>query len=569
MSLPLSIVEKDSLKKFMHDVDPRYKIVTRRCIARSHLPAAHAQCIEKLQAVCVRSTHVSLTLDIWTDRRMRSYLGVTMHTVIDDQFQSFLLSFERLQSKHSHDKLAFEFDRIVQLYGLEKKLVRLITDNASNNQAAFDGLLLPGFEEYFDEALDESREQENSDPSDDDGESNESSGTSKLEKIVAEDSLWQAPLPPLLEQESLRLPCFAHSLQLVVNDGIRASTVAASALRKVALLVKFAYKSVLFAERLEKVQVSIPKAVQTRWNSQFHTVKKVIRIPSFVLNPILTELKKNELILSTRDRKVLEEFVSLFELFNEATKLTQGEQYATISLVAPCVLGLLHDLEHELESSTLSLNSLCQSLLSSLKARFIEFLRHFDIDVPSCAYPMSERYSDPIFLITPLFDPRFKLMWLDNLAPSVKARVVDKIFDFFRAVFPRGRLQVWFTNVAMKNKPPVINMWMILQQMLTQRRRESVYSLTWTKRKRQVMVARMLFCWSSMTFCVRKANQPNILFSKKTSISFSLWARSQVLVGSSDVGPDRTSLFLQWLYYASSQIVFDYYECLYTYVFEM
>jgi hypothetical protein len=145
-----------------------------------------------------------------------------------------------------------------------------------------------------------------------------------------------ATLDPLQEQESLRLPYFAHSLQLVVSDGIEASGDAAPALRKVALLEKLAHQSVPFAEKLEKAQVSIPRAVQTRWNPQ---------IPSFVLNALLTDLKKNELILNTRDRRVLEEFVSLFELFNEATKLTQGEQYPTISLVAPSILGLLNDLE--------------------------------------------------------------------------------------------------------------------------------------------------------------------------------------------------------------------------------
>jgi hypothetical protein len=441
MTLPLSIVEKDPFKKFMYEVDPKYKVITRRCIVRSYLPALHAECIEKLQGVCNRCSHVSLTLDVWTDRRMRSYLGVTMHTVIDDDFQPFLLSFERLEGKHSGDKLASEFDRVVQLYGLEKKLVRLVTDNASNNQAAFDGILLPGFEEYFDETLDEISENEDSDISDEYEDYNKSNDSGQLEKTTAEDSVWQATLSPSLEQEFLRLPFFAHSLQLVVNDGIRASIVAATALRKIALLAKFAHKSVPFAERLEKAQVSIPRAVKTRWNTQFHTVKKVMQIPCVVLNSILTDLKKNDLILSTRDRKVLEEFVSLFELFNEATKLTQGEQYATISIVAPCVLALLHDLEHELESSTLSLISLCQSLLASLKARFSGLLRHFEIDVPYGIHSMSERYSDPIFLTTPLFDPRFKLLWLDNLAPSVKARVVDNIFDFF-VRFLRVRPQV-------------------------------------------------------------------------------------------------------------------------------
>ncbi|CAF4548307.1 unnamed protein product, partial [Didymodactylos carnosus] len=31
------------------------------------------------------------------------------------------------------------------------KLVRIVTDNASNNTAAFDNIRLPGFDEYFNE----------------------------------------------------------------------------------------------------------------------------------------------------------------------------------------------------------------------------------------------------------------------------------------------------------------------------------------------------------------------------------------------------------------------------------
>ena len=447
MSLPLSIVERDSFKKFMHDVDPRYKMISRRSIVRSHLPNAYARCAEKMRGLCNQSSHVSLTLDIWTDRRMRSYLGITMHTVIDDKFQSLLLSFERLEGKHSWDKLGAEFDRVIQMYGLENKLVRLITDNASNNRAAFDKILLPGFEEYFDDVLDDTSESEKSYRSDDDDEQHAHVENGQLEKTAVEDSVWQKSLPPLPEQESLRLPCFAHSLQLVVNDGIEASGPATSALRKVALLAKLVHQSGPFAEKLEKAQVSIPRAVQTRWNSQFHTVKKVMHIPSFVLNGMLTDLKKNTLILNIRDRKVLEEFVSLFELFNEATKLTQAEQYTTIGLVAPSVLGLLHDLEHELESSTLTLTSLCQSLLTSLKARFSGLLRHFEVDVPTDKYSMSERYADPIFLITPLFDPRFKLLWLDSIAPSVKARVIDKIYALFVCFFARTTASAIRTRV--------------------------------------------------------------------------------------------------------------------------
>ena len=53
--------------------------------------------------------HVSLTLDIWSDRKMRSYLGVTVHFLEDGQLESALLSCDRFKGvlkpvlkSHSH-----------------------------------------------------------------------------------------------------------------------------------------------------------------------------------------------------------------------------------------------------------------------------------------------------------------------------------------------------------------------------------------------------------------------------------------------------------------------------------
>ncbi|CAF4897221.1 unnamed protein product, partial [Rotaria socialis] len=255
--------------------------------------------------------------------------------------------------KHSGEKLAAEFDRITQLYNLKDKLVRIITDNASNNQAAFNHLLLPGFDEYFDDSIDDQSELETND---DDTDSDECD-KNQLEIEEVNDDIYGSTLNAPTDQEFLRLPCFIHSLQLVMHDGIQAASDALSSLKKVADLAK------------------LP-----------HT-----------------------------NRKFLEDCVSLFDLFNEATILTQGECYATISLVAPTILGILIDLEHERAASNLSLVSLCEALLSSIKARFSGLLHHFETDVPFASYSMSERFSDPIFLVTPVLDARFKFLWLDNL----------------------------------------------------------------------------------------------------------------------------------------------------------
>ncbi|CAF4280979.1 unnamed protein product, partial [Rotaria sordida] len=106
------------------------------------------------------------------------------------------------------------------------------------------------------------------------------------------------------------------------------------------------------------------------------------------------------------------------------------------------ILGILFDLEREHASSNLSLVSVCEALLSSLKARFSGLLRHFEIDVPFTFYSMSERFSDPVFLIAPLLDARFKLLWLDNLQLAIKLRVIEKIYSTFVRFFSKLNFSV-------------------------------------------------------------------------------------------------------------------------------
>ena len=308
--------------------------------------------------------------------------------------------------------------------------------------AAFDNLVLPGFDNYFEEIVDDLSESESSDK-ENDAYTSVPGEEKQLRMNQTDDSIYHDTLiDSATGEEYLRLPCFGHCLQLVVNDGIKVSTIAVSSLQRVASLAKLAHTSTAFSEQLARFKYTIPWANRTRWNSQFLTVKKVIEIPTSTLNAILIDLKKNDLILNSKDRKILEEFVSLFELFDEATTLTQGESYATISFVAPTVLGILFDLERGRYSSTLTLVSLCKTLIESIKARFSGLLRHFEIEVPFDTYSMSERFSDLIFLIAPLLDARFKLLWLDNLDTLVKLRVLEKIRSAFVYFFSKVNLCV-------------------------------------------------------------------------------------------------------------------------------
>ncbi|CAF4986444.1 unnamed protein product [Rotaria magnacalcarata] len=124
--------------------------------------------------------------------------------------------------------------------------------------------------------------------------------------------------------------------------------------------------------------------------------------------------------------------LSVFALFAEATTRTQIENSASISLVAPSVLSIYYDLEHE-QVNCKHLGSLCRTLIISLHERFGGLLKRCEIFADSnmkikkrCT---SDLYKDDLYLIAPFLDGRLKLKWVvaSNLSESTKERTANII----------------------------------------------------------------------------------------------------------------------------------------------
>ncbi|CAF4412511.1 unnamed protein product, partial [Adineta steineri] len=132
---------------------------------------------------------------------------------------------------------------------------------------AFDNIILPGFDDDFDGIIDDSSETESESKSNDKKTEDYAPAVGEekqLQTHEADDSIYQTTLGSVTEEEFLRLPCFCHCLQLLVNDGIKASAAAVSSLQKVASLAKLSHSSTVFSERLEKFNYTIPRANRTR-----------------------------------------------------------------------------------------------------------------------------------------------------------------------------------------------------------------------------------------------------------------------------------------------------------------
>ncbi|CAF2895039.1 unnamed protein product [Rotaria sp. Silwood2] len=426
--LPLSLVERPEFVKFMSTVDPKFKNISRRTLTRTTIPCLYRKMNDMLKEFCATSEYISLTLDIWTDRRTRSFFSITGHAIINMEFKSYVLCFLPLHGSHNSEKLLEYYNLTINEYQIQNKLCRIVTDNASNNIKAFEDLIIPGFESYFNDDNAPDSDDSGSDQSDNDSYDNATTyvPSSMSETLnVIEDSF-----DNLASKSALRLPCFAHTLQLVVQDRLKEATCIKQAIVKVSKTAKLAHSSISFAEKLENIGASVPKANKTRWNSQLYTVQKVLEIPSTQLNSMLTELKRKDLYLGLRDLSMLNEFVSLLTLFGEATTATQAEHSPSISLVGPSIVSIYYDLINERNNLTYT-TTFCNALLSSLIARFGGLLKSLNIefDIPIQKKGTYDLYEDPIFLVSSFLDGKFKLKWIteSGLPEEKKIDVCTKI----------------------------------------------------------------------------------------------------------------------------------------------
>lgn len=143
--------------------------------------------------------------------------------------------------------------------------------------------------------------------------------------------------------QQLRLQCFAHSLQLVVRDGLKDTKIIICALAKVTKFWSLLHTTCGLKEAFEKMYGAnrcIPSAVATRWNSTLCLVQAVTDLDPQSLDVLLEDERHKNLCLTGRELSQLKELVEMLVLFLQATDLTQAEKLVTVSAALPSILSL-------------------------------------------------------------------------------------------------------------------------------------------------------------------------------------------------------------------------------------
>ena len=315
---------------------------------------------------------VSLTSDLWTSTANDGYISLTGH-YIDQNWKlcAKTLASRRMEDRHTGKNIAQAINEIRQDFKIGK-VGCLVTDNAANMSVA-------AKEANFDHA-----------------------------------------------------GCFAHTLQLCVEDGLKMPAIdkALGAGRK---LVSHFNKSVISTQALLEKQRSegqkplkVIQDVSTRWNSAYLMMERLLslRIPIYsVLYDKQCTSASDRSILDIKDChwKVMETIVPVLQPLFEATELLGKENVPTGSAIYILVQDLVANHLEASDIDTVVARDLKKAIKKGIMTRFF---------VNENGTPLDKILKSPLIISTAL-DPRFKQLKImtNTQRDIVKQKISDLLHE--------------------------------------------------------------------------------------------------------------------------------------------
>lgn len=130
---------------------------------------------------------------------MSAYLEITGHYLADWTLKSVMMACTRMKGRHTSENIRHYYEETLVCYGIFDKKGCVVTDNASNMKKTFASL--PGYDKEMDDYGRYEICYEDEHCSDGDGEGD--------------------TCPDKYNCIPLHLPCYAHTLQLVIKDEMK------------------------------------------------------------------------------------------------------------------------------------------------------------------------------------------------------------------------------------------------------------------------------------------------------------------------------------------------------------
>ena len=101
------------------------------------LPEAYNKKVGEIKKEISQVSHVALTIDLWTSRTTESYITITCHFLSATwQLRSLVLETLKFNLSHTAEHIADALLKVAENWDISSKVVAIVRDNASNIVAA-------------------------------------------------------------------------------------------------------------------------------------------------------------------------------------------------------------------------------------------------------------------------------------------------------------------------------------------------------------------------------------------------------------------------------------------------
>ncbi|KAM8709529.1 hypothetical protein ACLKA7_016349 [Drosophila subpalustris] len=275
----LRIVEEPSFRELIELVSkcPGYKLPTRTSLSSVLMPSVYEELKAKVCAELKAASAVCITTDAWTSRCNQKYVAVAAHFVNAENctLRAHTLTCIDYSERHTKENLANFLRQVFVTWEIANKIAAVVSDNGANIVGAV-----------------------------------------KLGQ-------WRS------------IPCFAHSLNLVVQKGLEAIV---ELRMKCKTIVEYFHRSAHAQAKLKEAQkqlnmqeLKLKNDVVTRWNSTFEMLQRLAKNKDALA--IALPYLKPELCLIQTDWILLEKVLPILQPFYEVTVEVSSEKNVTLSTV--------------------------------------------------------------------------------------------------------------------------------------------------------------------------------------------------------------------------------------------
>ena len=133
----LRMLEREGFRAYTFALDPNYRIPDRRTILHN-LSEIEVSVKTRIKDLLDHADSVTVCADMWSSRRLKSYLGIIVYFHVEDQSMNATLSCNYSSGRHIGLKIAQSLINEINSWGInESKMTAFVSDNGSDMVKCF------------------------------------------------------------------------------------------------------------------------------------------------------------------------------------------------------------------------------------------------------------------------------------------------------------------------------------------------------------------------------------------------------------------------------------------------